>query len=378
MTAVLLIIFNRPNYTEKTLAAIRNAKPAKLYIAADGPRQNKAGEKELCEQTRNLVLSSIDWECEVKTLFQEKNLGCALGVSTGISWFFKHEEQGIILEDDIVANLNFFKFCDELLQKYKYAKNVWTIGGYNPQAISKIEESYCFTKTFYCWGWATWRDRWKYFSFNMKNLKEDIINWYTKTKQIKTHHAEFLWMMQNNMAVLDTWAYPYFMHGVKHKALHILPQKNMIKNIGNFGRHINETCPLSNMKTYKLDIANEPKRVKNNQKLQDELDILLRIVQKYPKISSIKNRKIYLWGTGEFVWKVLFFIKKKKIKIIGFLDNKQKKEFWGCKVELPEHILNRKDKNIFIFIASIIYAEEMAKICEQYGLKEGVDFWRPR
>jgi len=378
MTPVLLVIFNRPHYTEKALAAIRRAKPAKLYIAADGPRPNKAGEKELCEQTRNLVLNSVDWECEVKTLFQKKNLGCALGVSTGISWFFKHEEQGIIIEDDVVANPSFFKFCEELLCKYKDDKNVWTIGGWNPQGISDIEESYTFIKTFVCWGWATWRDRWKYFSFDVKNLREDIINWHTKNKQIKYHYAEFLWMMQNNMAVLNTWAYPYFMQGMAHKALHIFPQQNMIKNIGDLGVHINETCPLSDIKTYKLSITNEPKKIRNNQKLQDELDISGRIIQKYPKISSLKNRKIYLWGTGQFVWKILYFVNKNKIKITGFLDKQPKKEFYGCKVELPEQMLNRKDKDAFIFIASIIYAGEMAKICEQYGLKEGLDFWRPK
>jgi hypothetical protein len=376
-TPILFLIFNRPHYTEKVIASIRKIKPAKLYIAADGPRQNKAGEKELCEQTRSLVLNSIDWECEIKTLFQEKNLGCGLGVGTGISWFFENEEQGIILEDDVVANVSFFKFCEELLEKYKNDKNVWTIGGYNRQGISALKENYAFTKTFYCWGWATWKDRWNHFSLNVKKLKENILDDYTRNKNIKYHFAEILYRMQsdNPICYIDTWDYPYHLISISRKALHILPQKNMVKNIGTFGTHIKGKTPLLNMKTHKLDIASHPKNIKNNYKLQNELDILYRPFSKPSKVPNIKNRKIYLWGIGEFAWRVLFLARKYKIS--GFLDRQQIQDYYGYKVKLPEQILNRKNKDFFIFIASTKYAKEMTQTCENYGLKKGVDFWSP-
>jgi hypothetical protein len=323
------------------------------------------------------VLNSIDWECEVKTLFQEKNLGCGLGVSTGISWFFDNEEQGIILEDDMVANQSFFKFCEELLEKYKNDTNVWTIGGYNHQGVSSFKESYSFTKTFYCWGWATWKDRWKYFSLNVKKLKEDIFDDYTKNKEVKNHFAEILWRMQsdNSAYSIDSWAYPYHLIGLSHKVLHILPQKNMIKNIGNFGVHINGKNPFMNTKAYKLNITSYPKIIKNNYKLQNELDILSRPFSKYPRIPNIKTRKIYLWGTGVFAMRVLFLARKYKIS--GFLDKQQIQEYYGYKVKQPEQILSRKNKDFFIFIASTKYAKEMAQTCEDYGLKKGVNFWSP-
>jgi hypothetical protein len=243
-----------------------------------------------------------------------------LGVSTGIFWFFENEEQGIILEDDVVANCSFFKFCEELLEKYKNDKNVWTIGGYNCQGISVLKECYAFTKTFYCWGWATWKDRWKHFSLNVKKLKENIFDDYTKNKNIKHHFAEILYRMQsdNPICYIDSWAYPYHLISISYKALHILPQKNMVKNIGIFGAHIKGKTPLCNMKTYKLDIAIHPKVIKNDYKLQNELDILYRPFSKPQKIPNIKNRKIYLWGIGEFAWWVLFLARKYKIS--GFLD----------------------------------------------------------
>jgi len=378
---VLFLIFNRPHYTEKALAAIRKAKPAKLYIAADGPRKDKKGEKELCKQTRDLVLNSIDWECEVNTLFQKENLGCGLGVSAGISWFFEHEEQGIILEDDIVANLSFFKFCDELLEKYKNDKNVWTICGlnYDKQGVSAFEESYSFIKTFHPWGWATWKDRWQHFSLNVKKIKENILDWY-KNKLVKEHFTEVLWRMQSDHPKIhiDSWAYPFILISLSHKALHVFPKKNMIKNIGHFGTHINsKKLPLFGIKTYKLSVIKHPRNIKNNQKL-DNLWVAaysLKENDKYPKIPDIKNKKIYLWGTGVYALRFLFLTRK--YKIAGFLDKQLKEKCFGYKVKLPEQILSRKNKDYFIFIASIKYADEMAKTCESYGLKLGVDFWSP-
>ncbi|MDR0305566.1 MAG: hypothetical protein LBI42_01885 [Chitinispirillales bacterium] len=372
-TPILFIVFNRPQYTVKSFAAIRKAKPSKLYIAADGPRADKVGEKELCEQTRELILNSIDWECEVKILFQKKNLGCAVGVSTGISWFFKHEEQGIIIEDDVVANQSFFKYCSELLSKYKDNKNIWTIGGHNLQGISAIDKSYTFTKWFLCWGWATWRDRWKHFHLDVKNMDEKVYDSYTKNKHIRNNWVQAIRSQQNK---LTTWDIPFFTIGLRCNALHVLPQKNMTKNIGSIGAHTIANNALVNTKTYKLSILKHPKNKKTNQTLLDELNIVYmeKCFLYPPKIQS--ERKIYLWGTGVFAENALFLIKR-KYKITAFLDRQEMSEHLGYKVKRPEQILNGKNKNIFIFIVSTKYAGEMAKICKSYGLKKGVDFWSP-
>jgi len=382
--SVLFIIFNRPAYTKKSFAAIRKAKPSKLYIAADGPR-DCASEKELCEETREFVLNSVDWECEVKTLFQKKNLGCGLGVSSGISWFFEHEKCGIIIEDDVVVNYSFFKMCSELLEKYRNDKKIWSIGGYNLQGTSTFKESYSFTKSFRCWGWATWKDRWEYFSLDVSNLKENILDYYTKDVGVKQHYQEILWKLQNEKDIpvcrIDTWDCHYFLVCIRHKVLHIIPQKNMVKNIGLSGVHINcKRNPLLNTKVYKLDIVKYPKSVKGNQKLQDQIDKMFIKFTKYPKIPVIKDRKIYLWGTGVFALKVLFLTRM--YEITAFLDKSQMLDCYGYKVKHPEEILNRTEQNrteqnIFIFIASTKYVDEMTKTCKRYGLKKGVDFWSP-
>ncbi|PID60307.1 hypothetical protein CSB45_00540 [candidate division KSB3 bacterium] len=110
---VLFLIFNRPDVTAQVFAAIRQAQPSKLYVAADGARPENAGEVERVAQTRQVVLNSIDWPCELKTLFRETNLGCRMAVSSAIDWFFEHGEQGIILEDDCLPDQSFFGFCSD-------------------------------------------------------------------------------------------------------------------------------------------------------------------------------------------------------------------------------------------------------------------------
>ena len=114
---ILFLIFNRPDLTKITFASIRAAKPKQLFIAADGPREDRDGEAEACELARQIT-NEVNWDCEVKTLFRAENLGCEGAVSTAISWFFDHVEQGIILEDDCVADPSFFQFCNEMLTKY--------------------------------------------------------------------------------------------------------------------------------------------------------------------------------------------------------------------------------------------------------------------
>lgn len=106
---------------------IRRAKPPRLYIGSNGPRDYKEGEKERVKRVSEYVLSNIDWNCEVKTLFRYKNLGCGRAVSEAITWFFENEEMGIILEDDCLQCLSFFWFCEELLKKYKDDLRVWYI-----------------------------------------------------------------------------------------------------------------------------------------------------------------------------------------------------------------------------------------------------------
>ena len=132
-TPILFLIFNRPDVTKCVFEEIRKQKPQYLYLAADGPRANKPGEYEKCILAREVVLEGIDWNCELKTLYRDENLGCGKAVSEAITWFFEHVEEGIILEDDCLPNNSFFTFCSELLDRFRTTDKIMHISGNNFQ-----------------------------------------------------------------------------------------------------------------------------------------------------------------------------------------------------------------------------------------------------
>jgi hypothetical protein len=164
---LLFLVFNRPDITRRTFEAIRAAKPPRLYVAADGPRPDRDGEVEDCAKVR-LIATDVDWPCEVYTLFQETNLGCGLGPLRGIDWFFEHESEGIILEDDILPLPSFFPYCDQLLERYRDDERVGMISGCN--LVSEHfspQESYFFSRYINISGWASWRRAWEQYDVEM-------------------------------------------------------------------------------------------------------------------------------------------------------------------------------------------------------------------
>ncbi len=159
-TAVLFLVYNRPDCTRQVFEAVRQAKPPRLYVAADGPREGKLGEVERIEEVRTIA-TAVDWPCKVKKLFRSQNLGCAKSVIGGINWFFKNETRGIILEDDALPSKAFFYYIEKNLNIYEKKGKVWAISGTNIISDSKKNLAPCFSLHGTVWGWGTWRDRWK-------------------------------------------------------------------------------------------------------------------------------------------------------------------------------------------------------------------------
>ncbi|WP_448699639.1 nucleotide-diphospho-sugar transferase [Mucilaginibacter sp. AW1-3] len=231
---VLFLIFNRPECTQLTFNAIKKNKPNKLYIAADGPRASKNGEHELCAQTRAIV-ADIDWDCEVHTLFREKNLGCKVAVNTAITWFFENEEMGIILEDDCLPSESFFSFCADLLIKYKDDDRVWHIDGTTSQAnITAVGESYHFSKYCLIWGWATWRRAWNYYDPAIKSFpdfeKNNVIKSIWAKPEVQKYWLKNFKDVYNGQ--VDTWDFQWMYTVWTNNGMSIRPSVNLIKNIG--------------------------------------------------------------------------------------------------------------------------------------------------
>lgn len=232
---VLFLIFNRPDTTAKVFETIRKARPPRLYVAADGARLDREGEKQICQETREIV-SQVDWPCEVFTLFREQNLGCKQAVSSAINWFFEQEEEGIILEDDILVLPSFFRYCDEMLDYYRDNPNVGMISGDNfIGPYFSLHESYFFSKYNFIWGWATWRRAWIHYDVDMKDWPE----WYQQNNLKKYADGniffEGYWKRQFDAVYsgqLDTWDYQWIFTSWKMGCLTILPRNNLVTNLG--------------------------------------------------------------------------------------------------------------------------------------------------
>jgi hypothetical protein len=166
-TPVAFLIFNRPDTTKKVFDLIREAKPPKLLVVADGPRQDKVGEVEKSMATR-AIIDLVDWDCEVIANYSDVNLGCKVRVSSGIDWVFHEVEEAIILEDDCLPDLSFFRYCDELLERYRYDTRIMFISGDNFQFGRRSNTNSYYFSTPPIWGWATWRRAWKYYDVDIK------------------------------------------------------------------------------------------------------------------------------------------------------------------------------------------------------------------
>lgn len=236
-SAVLFLIFNRPDTTQIVFEEIRKAKPPRLYVAADGPRSGRECEFEICLQTRSIV-ESIDWECEVKTLFRKGNLGCRAAVSSAIDWFFENEEEGLILEDDIVPAPEFFEYCDLMLDRYRDQSRVMMVSGFNPLGANLESSSYFFSQNPTIWGWATWRSRWLQYDVNMTEWSPNLFTKLIKHKLPLYVQEYFLDAYQKTKdGLLNTWDYQWTLQIQLRDGLVVKPVANLITNIGVVGTH---------------------------------------------------------------------------------------------------------------------------------------------
>lgn len=242
-TAVLFLVFNRLDTTKQVFEAIRKAKPPRLYVAADGARETKEGEAEKVKAVRDFVMSNIDWECEVKTLFREQNHGCKMAVSGAIDWFFENEEMGIILEDDCLPSQSFFWFCEELLEKYKDDKRIFLISGYNKQnSWKKNQNNYFFSQFGGIWGWASWKRAWNHYDLEMKDIDTFIEQNHFQNllgKELGKIRQDSIYesIIVNKM---NTWDYQWAYARHKNSGMACVPSVSLIENIG-FGEDATHT-----------------------------------------------------------------------------------------------------------------------------------------
>ena len=231
-SAVLLLIFNREDTTRQVFECIRQAKPPRLYVAADGPRKDKEGEKEKCMRTRAVI--NVDWDCKVDYLYRDDNLGCGKGVSSALSWFFEHEDEGIIIEDDIIPDISFFDYCDEMLEKYRNNYEIAVICGHNALEDYPHTDTYYKSRLFQMWGWATWKRFWETYIYDTEKINRKEYVSSLKARKFTKRECVYWKLIFDSLKrhKKDTWDYQVFFDMTINRFYSIMLYNNITRNIG--------------------------------------------------------------------------------------------------------------------------------------------------
>jgi hypothetical protein len=304
-TPVLFLVFNRIELTQQVFESIRKSRPPRLYIASDGARLSKIGEIDKVAYIRDYLQNNIDWNCEVKTLFRESNLGCKVAVSEAINWFFENEQEGIIVEDDCLPSQSFFDFCEDMLEKYRDDLRVWHISGNNFQKQKQHNDNeYYFSKIPHIWGWATWSNRWDSYDVEMKAFnslpgKIAVDDFFVDKKQVNYWLELLESSCVNKVDAWDfQWAYACFINN----GLSINPNRNMVTNIG-FGQEATHTkfenTRVSNLKSFDIQFPVDKVNITTPSILADtysmkrlfyKRNIIIRVINKISRI--ILNKEV--------------------------------------------------------------------------------------
>lgn len=240
LPALLFVIFNRPELTERTFAAIRRARPPKLYVHADGPRASRSGEEVLCVATRAMT-ENVEWPCEVKRLYREENLGCGPAVSGALDWFFSEVEEGIILEDDCLPEPGFFEFAGQMLARYRHDEHVVHVAGtgFEPTGLSPGAGAFLAPMPF-IWGWASWRRAWRHYRYELPSAEqvEEVLR-----RECSSRATRDYWRRKfeaTRSGEIRTWDYQWVYTLWQRGGWAVTPTRSLITNIG-FGTESTHT-----------------------------------------------------------------------------------------------------------------------------------------
>jgi len=313
---VLLIAFRRHDTTLRVIEALREAGVTRIYFACDGGRDEAEWAK--VNKVRSLV-DQFDWPCQLQTRFNDENKGCRVNPSESIYWFFEHEEEGIILEDDILPDISFFYFCQELLEKYRHDNRIWSINGSNLMSSCETEnkDSYYFSSHGYgaYWGWATWRRSWEKFDLDIEQwprLRDSgLLDSYFLSSDEARHAKRWF---EISWIGFDGWDYQFDLAKILHRAVNIIPSKSLTVNIG-FGHDATHTLNKKDFNDEnKLHPAEFPLIHPEFTLIDKKLELwYFRRFIKPPRMKRIKNmiKKALPCGMENYITEKLSSLKRK-------------------------------------------------------------------
>ena len=235
---VVLIGFKRPDTLRLVFEKVRMARPKRLFLVLDAPREGRQDDVEGWEKSKQ-IFEEVDWDCEVSRNYAETNMGCRDRIVSGLSWVFNQVDRAVILEDDCVPDITFFRFCAELLEKYKDDTRVGMIAGHDEHfhvnCLESHGDSYYFDRFASIWGWATWSRVWRLHDPSMKYWAEFRKRFYLMDGVFRNTRAQ-----RNRMSYTDrlysheagSWDGVWVTTMYKENMLCIHPFVNLVSNYG--------------------------------------------------------------------------------------------------------------------------------------------------
>lgn len=213
LAPVLFIAFNRPRETEATLKQLLNLGVRDLYISLDAPRIGNVYDEQKCKEVMRVITDLLPADAQVKWNIAQRNLGCKIGVSSAISWFFRNVEAGIIVEDDVMISKEFLLFATESLENYSNDSTIWQINGWSPFYSNELKSQEFYLSRYpMIWGWATWKSKWIQYSPHLQSsdlvrFEKEIGNGFLGLQNDQIRY----WLTNFESVVngLDTWDYQW-------------------------------------------------------------------------------------------------------------------------------------------------------------------------
>lgn len=253
---VLFIVFNRPDTVRQVFNVIKEVKPARLYVACDGPRSDRPEEVLRCNESKEII-KEVDWACDVHTLYLSENKGPSLGPYSFIKWFFSEEERGIVLEHDCLPNTDFFYYCEDLLSRLEDKKQIGIISGTNFDCRPDDVNSYYFSAYDHIWGWASWRRVIDLYTLDISDSGKEALNetlaYYFSSPEERVYWKSICRQIKHRS--IPTWDYYLSFTLWEHRMLSVIPTKNLVSNIGFGEGAVNTTnlnSPMANVKRYPI------------------------------------------------------------------------------------------------------------------------------
>ena len=258
-TPVALFVFNRPDHARRVVEQIAAVEPPTLMVVADGPRADHPDDEERCARTRSVVEGAVDWDCDLRRNYADRNLGLRRRFGSGLEWLFTREEEAIILEDDCVPSASFFRFCEEMLGEYRDDERIMDVTGSNHLGQWKADrQDYHFSYYGSIWGWATWRRSWEWYDPEMALWDDPEIR--RRIGDVIADDDQFRYLrhlyQRTYEGDIDTWDYQWGFARHRNSALSVVPSRNLVSNIGFDERATHtrrETSDLADAPRYELE-----------------------------------------------------------------------------------------------------------------------------